>query len=145
MAGAWAHAHMWTCVGCIELRQGLGVLCTHQCRIAPAGTPSFLFCQVSVAPLCFPAMVSNRPQALDRTSKCPGCREGKLRCSERDQPQSLKHAACKPEVVNPRGSKSVPSDQAQAVPDGGLRVTVSSWLLEAAKDQWAVVSVPRCV
>lgn len=104
----WGGRCLGTCThvdlcGLYELRQGLGVLCTPQCRITPAGTPSFLFCQVSVAPLCFPAMVSNRPQTLDRTAKCPGCREGKLRCSERDQPPRVcgttKHAACKAEVV----------------------------------------------
>lgn len=42
--------------------------------------------------------------------------------------------------LNPRGTESALSDQDQAVLDRGLRVAFSSWLLEAAKDQWAVVS-----
>lgn len=41
--------------------------------------------------------------------------------------------------LNPRGTESALSDQDQPVSDRGLRVVFSSWLLEAAKDQWAVV------
>lgn len=41
--------------------------------------------------------------------------------------------------LNPRGTESALSHQDQPVSDRGLRVAFSSWLLEAAKDQWAVV------
>lgn len=101
VAGAWTYAHLWTFVGYMDFCQGLGVLYTHHCRVAPTGTCSFLLCQVSVGPLCFFMMRNSRPQTLDRT-RYPGCRGGKLRHSKRNQTLSVwgiaKHPAFKPEM-----------------------------------------------
>lgn len=79
------HMRMCDLCGLYGVASGPGVLCTHQCKIASMGTPSFLLCQVSVAGPSVPScMGNNRPQTLDR-ARYPGCREGKLKHSKRGQ------------------------------------------------------------